>query len=44
MKRNTAKRKQGNCASCSQGWKKAVKKNTRKKSRQMAKSFINKEF
>ena len=40
MIRNEAKKLQGECASLSRGWKKALQKNTRKKSRQMASTYI----
>ncbi len=40
MVRNEAKKSQGPCAAISQAWKKAIQKNTRKKSRQMAKLYI----
>jgi hypothetical protein len=40
MPRNQAKKSQGPAASLSQAWKKAIQKNTRKKSRQMATLYI----
>jgi len=41
MVRNQAKKAQGPSASISLSWKRAIKKNTRRKSRQMGKQYLN---
>ncbi len=44
MSRNQAKKAQGSIDSLSRAWKKAGKRNTRKKSRQMAKAVIRRAY